>query len=358
MITIQMCSYQPVSCCSNYKGIAFDGCYFYFTNPECCEVHKYDCCFQNMECISVCRGYTSLCFDRFCTCFWALSCKEPSVIFKLDCCLREIDRIKVKYGDFSFGSIQSGLHAIQPYICGNISITGVACYEKNKLLICGNFGIATIFKSENSPLEVIEKAETGVVYSAIESIDQEFIIKARLHSQEITLNEFYSSEILQLCLPKEYSIEDFTQCQCFNDCYFICILTTKQGCYPYLIWCKICCAEECLCPPWCQSSPLPHHENCRESASSIIESIALIEASLSNILNAEGEKIEKIICCTDEPCEIIEVNKSVNKTITSITNLEHVLYYKLQIAQELCCSKDCNPNCFDKSNKNTSSCQD
>lgn len=77
----------------------------------------------------------------------------------------------------------------------------------------------------------------------------------------------------------------------------------------------------------------------REDAiTDIIESIALMEASLSHILNAEGEKIQAINgtltppnpnVVASTPQELLAVNKSVEEMVTAITMLEIVLEKKL-----------------------------
>lgn len=109
-----------------------------------------------------------------------------------------------------------------------------------------------------------------------------------------------------------------------------------------------CPCTQCSCIP----CPPPHFADCKESASSILQSIALIEAALSHILNAEGEKIQKTLCITDNACEIMQINESVNQTITSITFLEQVLYSKLKIAQQLC-----GQHCCHKPDKKTCDCE-
>lgn len=61
----------------------------------------------------------------------------------------------------------------------------------------------------------------------------------------------------------------------------------------------------------------------------MIESIAKVETAISHILNAEGEKIQKILACTSDIDKIMCVNERVNETIINVTQLEQVLYNKL-----------------------------
>lgn len=72
----------------------------------------------------------------------------------------------------------------------------------------------------------------------------------------------------------------------------------------------------------------------REQAiSDIIESIALQETGLSHIINAEGEKIQKVVATATSTAEMLAVNQSVAATINAVTRLEMVLHSKLELLQ-------------------------
>lgn len=69
-----------------------------------------------------------------------------------------------------------------------------------------------------------------------------------------------------------------------------------------------------------------------EAATDIIESVALQEASLSHILNAEGEKMEVLINMEDiAPEELLRVNRAAELLISAVTRLEMILQAKLDI---------------------------
>ena len=76
-----------------------------------------------------------------------------------------------------------------------------------------------------------------------------------------------------------------------------------------------------------------------EAINDLIKSVALEEAALAHILNAEGEKLQAVIkkSHTDTE-ELLCVNESVQKMVTAITRLEMILQSKLELfANEDCC---------------------
>jgi hypothetical protein len=87
-------------------------------------------------------------------------------------------------------------------------------------------------------------------------------------------------------------------------------------------------------------------DKCEVKCDDIIESIALVEAALAHILNAEGEKIQKVVKCSNDIDEILETNRLVNKTITSIVHLEQVLYSKLDLVIDKECERS-EASCYD-----------
>jgi len=78
-----------------------------------------------------------------------------------------------------------------------------------------------------------------------------------------------------------------------------------------------------------------------EAINAILTSIALEEAALSHIINAEGEKIQYALkhlspddCCKSM-CWIVKVNDSVSALVDQITDLQLLLKSKMRIAASL-----------------------
>ena len=80
-----------------------------------------------------------------------------------------------------------------------------------------------------------------------------------------------------------------------------------------------------------------------QAVTDLIESVALMETGLSHIINAEGEKIQKVVKHAEDidvPKEdMLDVNKSVEKMIGAITKLEIILQSKLELAKCLDCEE-------------------
>ena len=78
----------------------------------------------------------------------------------------------------------------------------------------------------------------------------------------------------------------------------------------------------------------PHIDKCC-AASTLLQSIALEEAAISHILNAEGEKLQKAISFSCNLKDLLEINKSVEDMVVKITDLETVLKSKLDIIKPI-----------------------
>jgi len=71
----------------------------------------------------------------------------------------------------------------------------------------------------------------------------------------------------------------------------------------------------------------------------IIASVALEEISLSHILNAESEKIQRVLCMEKHKCadlsDIKEINESAERMLDGVTRMQILLQMKLQNVLQL-----------------------
>lgn len=82
----------------------------------------------------------------------------------------------------------------------------------------------------------------------------------------------------------------------------------------------------------------------KQAVTDLIESIALQETALSHIINAEGEKMQAIICMKEVSThQLLTLNCSVEQMINAITRLEMILQSKLELVQpcDFLCENEC-----------------
>lgn len=305
-----------------YKGIACDGCFFYFTMPKSCRIYKFSMDFLDKEIIEVNRPFSCICYDNSENCFWTSAEKINTLIFKLDCNMNEIDYIQFN----SCKRINSRIVGLS-YNC-----------EKNSLLIAFSESIAEI--SMEGGIICLQTAQRGC-YNAVLSIAPYYVVSLlRENMQIITIYSCDGSQIKTFCFPKIYKIEDIIFCPCDQKNrteVTLNILATKHCCYPRLLQCRIDAAGMALCCSnyECCHITRPGNKCSDQCVTDIIESIALMETSLSHILNALGEKLQKACQISNTIYDLMEINNAVNKTVMNITQLEHILYAKLDMISSL-----------------------
>ncbi len=76
-----------------------------------------------------------------------------------------------------------------------------------------------------------------------------------------------------------------------------------------------------------------------QAITDIIESVALEQTALSHILNAEGEKIQKVVADATTTDEMLAVNKSVQSMVNAISRLEMILQSKLELFDDVLCDE-------------------
>lgn len=329
----------PKQSASNYKGIAFDGYYFYLTCPDLCKIIKYDTSFCEVECFNTMRPYTCICYDAKENCFWVSNNKCYDKIFKLNAYLYEINCI-----------------SIRTYQCRGGIVTGISynCNE-NSLLVSFANCIVSICKTDAQNEKTIQKSSC-MWNMGICSVSPSYIaIEMKDAKQYITVYDCSFTIQFQYAMPHGYVAQSIIlnplQPDCGEKLHFS-ILATKSGSYSCIMECTlgICgskiydcnycvCEKECCTPP-CATEP--------QTCNDLIESIALIEMALSHILNAEGEKLQKIIASTDDIEEILCANQAINETIVKITHLEIILHDKLATVKNLSLICNHNQKCCDK----------
>lgn len=310
-----------------YKGIAFDGCFYYMTLPENCLILQFNKDFEQRNVYDVYKSYCCICYDNTENCFWASVDNLNTVIYKLDHNLKEIDLIRINLG--------SRCNAVMKDISYNC--------EKNSLFAAFNCFLAEI--SKNGEVQFLQTADKGYFNGILSAAPFYMVSLFYDNSQRILLFDQDGCTIKSYHFTDLYQIEAllFSPCDKFDKSSFVInILATKHSCYPRLLKCRI---SNCnLNINMANYDFNCCHRTSEQYTNDLIESIALEETALSNILNELGSKLQKTIHMADNIDQLLEVNKAVNKTIMNITQLEQILYAKLETINSLnrSCHKDDN----------------
>ena len=336
MVQFDSCTPIPVDCCTRINHVAFDGCDYFCTvrckceiircNPCCAEVHRY----------CTCREYDCICYDYRDHCFWASSRTFCGKLFKLDCSMNEIDCISLC--GIGHGSMITG---VSYNCCKNVLIVSFAC---------------TVIEVEkcSGEVKVLYTTREYWIMGVLSICPCMLLTVLRCNQCYIIVINPCGEKIACFCVdcPMFPANLIFNPCMADGHKSPIWAFVLKKNCYPYLCSTDIlcddlgfmpyCCNYEICDECCCDKKPCPDQDSCKD----IMESIALMETALAHVLNAEGEKIQKVLATTDDIDKIMCVNKEVNKTIVNATHLEHTLYAKLSALSDCgLCDDLCNEDC-------------
>ncbi|MEG2214169.1 MAG: hypothetical protein RRY09_00990 [Oscillospiraceae bacterium] len=322
----------PNRCGFRYEGLAFDGCYFYLTCPADCQIIKYDACFCETDSFNVSKPYACICYDISENCFWAATDRHYHKLFKLDTCFNEIDCLNI-YPCEDCGSVITG-----------VSFDCVNC----RLLISFSGCIVSVEPRSPEQPQLLKKT-CGVWNGGVLSLaPSSAVIELCGCNQRLSFYNCHFDLEFQIEIPKCYMLEAliFYPCDIHSGRQRFCALVTKNCSYSFLLVWELPCQAPEIAP--CNYDILDNRccsDRCRpeRACCDVIESIALIEAALSHILNAEGEKLQKVIACTDDTDKILAVNRAINETLVNATHLEIILHDKLTALRV--CEPICGPDC-------------
>ena len=346
MRTVQVVSNQPIiaDCSVLYNCMAFDGKYLYFLDPTSGKIYIYNLSLEYLSCKQPCKKYKYICYDCNEKCFWAYSSYSYKKIYKLDECFNEIDYIYINKTNSMCDTV--------------IGISNNYCNET--LLISYRDEIIEVDKKTGSKIKII-LPKSSYEYGPITYSCGDYAYLCEKGSlQSVCFSKTDEKNIIKCFLDEKYIIKDIESVIYEKDfCTFkyIQVLALKNFKYHYIIKLKIIDPYElssyiepfedeiketqqqkahsnCGCKNYI-SCVKNNKDDCEKNLSNVVGSIALIEASLANILNAESEKIQNTLCKTEDVSDILKVNESVSKTIKNISHLEHMLYSKLELAKEL-----------------------
>lgn len=321
---------------TGYAGIAFDGNYYYLTMKGKKRVARFDKRFRKMKTFSTYKLYTAICYDSKEKCFWAVESGVSSGLSKLNQSFRKIGQMD-----------------LSPF-CGEFSGVSYCCSD-NYLLVSIGGKIIQVDKSCTQDICEVENCH-GISITGITCLSPYYLYQFTNIGQCVRIVTSDGSLVEEFPPPEGYTIEQVLYDDRKGEYdYFQILASNENGC-PYLLEAKLekCVLNElchcndtiekdCCCNNTCEKPSCPPLPPSCNSCNEVLESIALVEAAIAHILNAEGEKIQKVVassCCIEE---ILEVNREVVRTIIYVTHLEQALYSKLDALRD--CYKLLYPHC-------------
>lgn len=284
-----------------YRGIAYDGRYFYFTVEDKNVIIKTDVSFRQMDCFETCRCYTYICYDSTECCFWATTFEDASCIYKLNCLFEPIEKLDI----------------LIPRFRRRVA-TGIA-YDSNldKIVISFTNGLVSMDKHSLNNCNVLysyyDKRIRGVtgLFSSYLSYG---ISRSR---QEIHIFSLQGRLVKRMYLPSYFRLEAMVSVPDVRNCWethLYLLLTNRYGgqcIMEYMVVDYRIYQQEMFC-------------------SRALESIAIKGSQIAESLKKESEKLINIIQWSSNPGEINAAITSLCRIIDNAANEERKLTDQLQ----------------------------
>ncbi len=330
---------RALQSCNTFSSGIYNKCFYKMVSPNLNYVSLYDKYLNYYGLINTCDSYLAICIHNNCFLVSKKDIKDKiyvlsdSFIEQDEICLKVpkeyLDNIISLFYDSDNKKIliSTKKHVYSITMDGYFIKIEFNCFKNNENKEC--------VKNLNGCCQMIQKPK---------EICNKHItcIGIFCNKKYIGINKDNSAYLLEISnngniINKYYIDDNITINSIINNNGFLNLLITKCGKYNYIYYLDYKC--------YCQSknNECKKHD-CKKEKCDVIESIAFMETSLSHILNAEGEKLQKVLKETNNVCEILKINDSINKTIMNTTLLEQLLYEKLKLV--------CNDNCCNKDNEN------
>lgn len=322
LITIKPGCSKTLSCSiDNVESIAYDGCDYALLRTHRDGITRLDeelCSLGTHRCA---KTYTCICFDLKECCYYACAQGQPALLYVLDLNFHEIKTITIPTH-----------HEKSPCAMSAHPTCSILLLLYEKELLFWDY-----YRDE-----IVNCIDIGEHKHVLDIIALEDGYALSYYKEDRACIEIICGRCRDSCIymvPEAYELQAMVLMEACKDRYEIQLLLQSCEHEQVSILLYVTCGYEEPTPSPC---PMPHpiEVTCEGGKNEVIHSIALEEAGIAHILNAEGEKLQKAVASDISIEELLMVNESVRKTITQITLLEGQLYSKLESLHCLCMEEE------------------
>lgn len=290
-----------------FKGIAYDGDWFYLTVKDENKIIKYDVSFNQIECFETCRCYTYICYDSIDDCFWATARDDSSCIYKLNDLFEQIGILNITIPEFIRRRINGITHnskSDQLFISFSNAIVSMEKHSSNDCSI--------IFCSHNKRIQGVADFFSCYIGYGISR-----------PKQEIRISSLHGRVIKRINVPSCYRIESMVSVPSVNipwESHLFILLTKRNG-------------EQFVMELIVKDYSIYEHNKCCCDA---LECIASEETRIAQFLNEDSDKLINIIHSSDSTCESNAAMTLLIKLLNSAADQERELIDKIQKLMKHC----------------------
>ncbi len=302
-----------------FRGIAYDGLWFYLTVENENKIMKFDVSFYQIECFETCRCYTYLCYDSIEDCFWATDCEDSSCIYKLNNIFEQIDNLSISI----------------PGVRGR-RVNGISHnYESDKLFISFSDAIVIMDKHSFNDCSIFYSSYNKRIRGATDLFSSYICYGILRPRQEIRICSLNGRLINRIFIPSCFHIVSMVSLPNGRNCseHHLYILLTHRNGGQFAMKCIV------------KDYNIYKHEKCCYET---LEWISLKENRLAHCLNVESDKLITTIHSSNNVTEINNAITLLCKLIDKVAREERELTDKLQKVMEHC--DFCNETCLYRDN--------
>ncbi|MGL4739063.1 MAG: hypothetical protein ACRCW2_16615 [Cellulosilyticaceae bacterium] len=299
----------------------FDGDFYYFVDGKTLNAFKYSSDFKLCETFKTPIIFQAITYDPIQKCFWAYGFSSQNHFYKLGPTFKQIDTLTINPSSPETPTILT--------LAFDCKCHYIVATTHTELLYIDLQG--RIIHTKTNPISTDMYLSAFLTYDATLILGQSnanYYLHLICQNEKVktfsipNLKYTYKAMITLCCLLDDANIRVQLLANTCSNCSYIIQFDLDLESYKCCV-----CPDTCTC---CCSSP-EHTPCCPCNAlCEILTSIALAETSLSHILNAEGEKLQKGIALSCNVCDLIALNKSVENTLSYVIQLETTLTNKLR----------------------------